>query len=245
MNILATNDDGYESEGITLLAAALRDMGHKVLIVAPTSDRSGSSHAMTMSRPLHIKQVAPDAWLCDGTPVDCVVAVASGGIPWQPDAVVSGLNAGANLGTDIIYSGTVGAARQAAIVTLPAVAFSLAGCPEWHFAAGARWAAAHFDALIALATPGVFVNVNMPNIKELPPDFMMGWPAIRRYRERMELVETADDGWKTLKITGFEVDTSTAEDADYRIVATGNVAVSRVYVEPVTDEMVRNKGESQ
>jgi 5'-nucleotidase len=140
MRILLTNDDGITSPGITLLATALREAGHRVFTVAPDSNRSGCSHSINfLWGPQKLKKIEDDTFSCSGTPVDCVIIALLGGIPEiciskedggldlekAPDLVLSGLNAGANLGTDIVYSGTAAAARQGSFFGIPSVALSL------------------------------------------------------------------------------------------------------------------------
>jgi 5'-nucleotidase len=163
MKILSTNDDGFECDGIKVLSAALRRAGHKVVVVAPDRDRSGSSHSMSLANGyIDIMQIGDDAWKCSGTPVDCVLAAISGNIDFMPDVVVSGINAGCNLGTDILFSGTAAAARQGALLGLPSIAFSMTGDAPFCYDAAARWAMEHFDTLIGQWQKDMFFNINFP-----------------------------------------------------------------------------------
>ncbi|MDR0730727.1 MAG: hypothetical protein LBF63_03595 [Treponema sp.] len=117
MNILLTNDDGCESPGILLLASALRENGHRAAVLAPDRDRSGVSHSISfLDGPLILKSRGEDTWSCSGLPVDCVVTAMLGAIPYKPDLILSGINRGANLGTDLLYSGTAAAARQGSLL---------------------------------------------------------------------------------------------------------------------------------
>jgi len=140
MRILLTNDDGVSSPGIRLLANALRSAGHRVITVAPDVNRSGNSHSILfLNHALKLSEIDFDTWSCSGSPVDCVVTALLGGIPEiciatdtaelnmekAPDLVLSGINAGANLGTDIVYSGTAASARQGSVFEIPSVALSL------------------------------------------------------------------------------------------------------------------------
>ena len=111
MNILVSNDDGVFAPGIQALAQALKPLG-RVVIVAPESERSGFSSALTLDRPLRPIQISPDVWAVNGTPADCVYLAMNGLFDFEFDLVVSGINSGANLGDDILYSGTVGAAFE-------------------------------------------------------------------------------------------------------------------------------------
>ena len=126
MNILVSNDDGVFAPGIQALAQALKPLG-RVVIVAPESERSGFSSALTLDRPLRPIQISPDVWAVNGTPADCVYLAMNGLFDFEFDLVVSGINSGANLGDDILYSGTVGAAFEGRLTKHPAIAVSLSG----------------------------------------------------------------------------------------------------------------------
>jgi len=119
MRILLTNDDGYASDGIKALAVALGGE-HEVWTLAPDSERSGMSHSMSLRQPLKIRKLAEREYCCSGTPADCVILASHGVLPFSPDVVVSGINRGPNLGTDLVYSGTAAAARQASMNGVPA-----------------------------------------------------------------------------------------------------------------------------
>ncbi|MDR0720099.1 MAG: hypothetical protein LBF78_10730, partial [Treponema sp.] len=133
MNILLTNDDGVDSPGIITLFETLKACpGHNVFVLAPDSDRSGVSNGLlALTKPLKITEKQSNVWSCEGLPADCVLAACLGGRPCKPDVVISGINRGGNLGTDIIYSGTCAAARQASLLGIPGIALSLAGCAHW------------------------------------------------------------------------------------------------------------------
>jgi 5'-nucleotidase len=139
MNILLTNDDGISSPGLLLLAEALRkNSPHRIFVLAPDTDRSGYSHSIRfLWDPIKIASRGPDTWACSGSPADCVIMAMMGALPFKPDLVLSGINRGANLGTDLIDSGTAAAARQAGLGNIPGIAFSLAGRGEffgtWRF----------------------------------------------------------------------------------------------------------------
>lgn len=126
MNILIANDDGVFAPGIQALVDALKPLG-RVVVVAPESERSGFSSALTLDRPLRPIQIAEDVWAVNGTPADCVYLSMNGLFDFEFDLVVSGINSGANLGDDVLYSGTVGAAFEGRLMKQPAIAVSLAG----------------------------------------------------------------------------------------------------------------------
>ena len=124
--ILLSNDDGYRARGLRTLAAALAEVGD-VVVCAPESEQSTTSHSLTLTRPLRLRQVENAIFAVDGTPADCVYVALNGGtrvLPRMPDVVVSGLNHGLNLATDVFYSGTVAAAREGALRGIPAMATS-------------------------------------------------------------------------------------------------------------------------
>ena len=131
MRILVTNDDGIDAEGLAVLVQFLSDesyggKGREIVVLAPEAERSGVSHAMTLRRPTKVRKLNEGYYSCSGTPADCVIVAGLGVLPWMPDLVVSGINRGPNMGTDIVYSGTCGAARQAALAGVPAIAVSCA-----------------------------------------------------------------------------------------------------------------------
>jgi len=124
MELLISNDDGIESVGIRVLADSMRSLG-RVTIVAPDKNRSGASNSLTLDAPIRIKEMEERVYRVSGTPTDCVHAALTGLLQEDPDIVVSGINSGANLGDDVIYSGTVAAAMEGRFLGYPAVALSL------------------------------------------------------------------------------------------------------------------------
>lgn len=124
MHFLISNDDGFEATGIQVLADRMRAIG-RVTVVAPEQNRSGASNSLTLDSPVRIREVQPDCFRVTGTPSDCVHIALTGLMEEDPDIVVSGVNSGANLGDDVIYSGTVAAAMEGRFLGLPAIAVSL------------------------------------------------------------------------------------------------------------------------
>ncbi|MGB7070778.1 MAG: 5'/3'-nucleotidase SurE [Pyrinomonadaceae bacterium] len=162
--ILITNDDGYLSEGIRALEAAMRDIGD-VFVVAPASEMSGASHSLTLERPLRIRRIDDRHWTVDGTPTDCVTLAINQilSAEMRPDICVSGINHGANLGDDATYSGTVAGAMESTILGVPGLAFSLAANREPDFAESARVAALLARKALSEGIPnGTLLNVNVP-----------------------------------------------------------------------------------
>ncbi len=127
MHFLLSNDDGYQSPGISALAEALDGLG-RVTVVAPDRDCSGASNSLTLDSPLYVKQDERGFYYVNGTPSDCVHLAITGLLSdEEPNMVISGINSGANLGDDVLYSGTVAAAMEGRFLGCPAIAFSLAG----------------------------------------------------------------------------------------------------------------------
>lgn len=172
MNILIANDDGVFAPGIQALAHALRSLG-RVVIVAPESERSGFSSALTLDRPLRPVEIAPDMWAVNGTPADCVYLSMNGLFDFEFDLVVSGINSGANLGDDVLYSGTVGAAFEGRLMKQPAIAVSFAGPnvrsynnPQ-DYAVAAKWVHDFIAGGLVNLPPRHIFNVNIPDVAEL------------------------------------------------------------------------------
>ena len=137
-HILLTNDDGYSAEGLRALAAELEDLA-TVSIVAPSAERSGSAQSLTLRQPIVVHTKQERHWAVDGTPADAVIVAVHRLLSETPDLVISGINHGANMGENVYYSGTVGAAREAALHHIPAIAMSLcARKSDQNFANAAR-----------------------------------------------------------------------------------------------------------
>jgi 5'-nucleotidase len=165
MRILLSNDDGYFSPGITVLARALSALG-EVTVVAPERDRSGASNSLTLDRPLTVKRAHNGFYYVNGTPTDCVHLAVTGLLEHLPDIVVSGINHGANMGDDTIYSGTVAAATEGFLLGIPSIAISLVASSGGNFDTAARVAcglAARFGKN-PLRETGVLLNVNVPDV---------------------------------------------------------------------------------
>ena len=160
--ILVTNDDGVYAPGIRALFSAMQSLGRAV-IVAPEQDKSAVSHSLTMNRPLRVRELETDIYTLDGTPTDCVTLGMNKVLPRKPDLLVSGINPGVNLGDDISYSGTVSAAIEGTIYSIPSLAFSLAGEAPFNFsiASGVAWKLASMALSFGLPE-NTLLNVNVP-----------------------------------------------------------------------------------
>lgn len=232
MKILLTNDDGYRSEGLAALEAALSPL-HEVWILAPDGERSGQSHAITLKHPIRVKRHSDRHYSTSGTPADCVILCKHGVLPVVPDVVVSGINSGPNLGTDLIYSGTAAAARQAAMDGLPAVAVSLAVlAPPFEYGPLARFVAESLDAFVRDWNPCFFYNVNAGSVPAGGAfEQEDAEPSVRAYHDTLKVFD-ASDGFSYCFFTSGSIDTKSIPGSDFEIVSRGKAAVSRVLVRP-------------
>ena len=164
MRILLSNDDGYFAPGLQALAEALLPLG-EVTVVAPERDRSGASNSLTLDRPLTVRRSHLGYLYVNGTPTDCVHLAVTGLLDRLPDIVVSGINHGANMGDDTIYSGTVAAATEGFLLGIPAIAVSLASRQSGHFATAGQVAARLVRRVIDRGFPApCLLNVNVPDV---------------------------------------------------------------------------------
>jgi len=163
MHILVSNDDGYFAPGIEALASALATIA-EVTVIAPERDRSGASNSLTLDRPLTVRK-SPNGFLyVNGTPTDCVHLAVTGLLETVPDFVVSGINHGANMGDDTVYSGTVAAATEGFLLDIPSIAVSLAGKSGLHFATAGKVVVELVQRLLDKPLGPVLLNVNVPDI---------------------------------------------------------------------------------
>ncbi|MBE0466961.1 MAG: 5'/3'-nucleotidase SurE [Candidatus Desulforudis sp.] len=170
MRLLLTNDDGIFAAGLESLRLALADLAREIYIIAPDRERSATGHSITVHRPIRVREACYNpgncrGWVVDGTPVDCVKLGLESLLPEMPDLVISGINYGPNLGTDVLYSGTVSAAMEGLINGVPALAVSLASHREPAF----EYTAAFTRRLVPLIlghreklAPGTLLNINVP-----------------------------------------------------------------------------------
>jgi 5'-nucleotidase len=164
MRILLSNDDGYFAPGLAALAEGLKPLG-EITVVAPERDRSGASNSLTLDRPLMVFRAPNGFMYVNGTPTDCVHMAVTGILDFTPDIIVSGINTGANMGDDTLYSGTVAAATEGYLLGIPAIAVSLVGKEFRHFATAARVARTLVERVARepFGTP-VLLNVNVPDV---------------------------------------------------------------------------------
>ncbi len=231
--ILVTNDDGYFSEGIAALAAALETVG-EVIIVAPSSEQSASSHSLTLTRPLRVRQLDERRYNVDGTPTDCVVLALMTILKDNPpDLVVSGINHGANLGDDVTYSGTVAGAMEGVIFGVPSIAVSMTNRDERDFTHAAALAARLAQQVLQDGIPnGTLLNVNVP------PGEIRGvrWTQQGIKGAQTHIVEGVDPRGRPHYWIGAQIyATQVAPESDFAAVKEGLVSITPLRVE-LTDQ---------
>ncbi|MBD2580252.1 5'/3'-nucleotidase SurE [Oscillatoria sp. FACHB-1406] len=194
LNLLISNDDGIFATGIRTLADTLARAGHEITVVCPDGERSATGHGLTLHQPIRTNLIESvfhpnvKAWSCSGTPADCVKLGLHALLDRQPDFVLAGINHGSNLGTDVLYSGTVSAAMEGSLEGIPSIAFSLAGFNSLEFPTAANFAIDLLDRLCKNPLPTTtLLNVNVPSVK---PDAVAGVTiarqGVRRYIEQFE-----------------------------------------------------------
>jgi 5'-nucleotidase len=231
MNILISNDDGCQSAGIRALAEALAAMA-TVHVVAPDRDRSGASNSLTLDSPIRARQ-APNGYTCvDGTPTDCVHLAITGLLDLEPDMVVAGINAGANLGDDVLYSGTVAAAMEGRFLGYPAIAVSLVTDRPTHYATAASVAVQLVRRVMAGALPAdTILNVNVP---DLPLNELQGFQATRLgHRHKSEPVIRAQDprGRSIYWVGPAGPEQDAGPGTDFHAIRTGCVSITPLDVD--------------
>jgi 5'-nucleotidase len=231
LRILVSNDDGYRAEGLQQLAQALRPLA-EVTVVAPDRNRSGASNSLTLDVPLRVYSYGDRRYYVNGTPTDCVHLAISGLFEEQHDMVVSGINDGANLGDDVLYSGTVAAAIEGRFLGLPTMAVSLVVSSGRHFATAARVASELVMRI--MRTPlhaSMILNVNVPDV---PYEHLRGLRTTRLgHRHRSEsVVRGRDPRGRTVYWVGPAGEGADAgEGTDFAAVAAGYVSVTPLQVD--------------
>ena len=240
MKILICNDDGYQASGIVALYEALKDLAH-VEVVAPEQNNSAKSNALTLHTPMYVQTAANGFRYINGTPADCVHIAMTGLLGYRPDLVVSGINNGANMGDDTIYSGTVGAAMEGYLFGIPAIAFSQTEKGWAHIDTAARRA----RDMVARLLPSIEVvsegempsrapwllNVNIPN---LPDDQIMGVKVARlgrRHAAERVITQTSPRGETMYWIGGAGPAKDEGEGTDFHATKQRFVAITPLHVD--------------
>ncbi len=163
MNVLISNDDGYNAFGINVLSDIIKDMGHRVYVVAPDRNQSATSHSLTLTNPLRINKTGKRKWMISGTPTDCVLIATHGLLNEKIHMVLSGINHGPNMGEDIFYSGTVAAAMEGHLMGIPSIAFSLAAFSNHDFSSAEHLIPSIINYVIKTRIKKILLNVNIPS----------------------------------------------------------------------------------
>ena len=229
VGILITNDDGYFAEGLIALRDRL-SLEWDVLVVAPDREQSGTSHSLTMHRPLRMEKVEDGLYRVDGTPTDCVLLAARGVLGAPVSVVVSGINRGANIGDDVTYSGTVAAAMEGTLLGIPSLAVSLDG--SRNFSAAAEVTAGVVRHLCVRDLPeDTFLNVNVP---DLPLAEIKGVAITRQSRRSYidQVVARRDPrGREYYWIAGSIADREASDGSDFAAVGDGYVSVTPLHLD--------------
>jgi 5'-nucleotidase len=242
LKVLLTNDDGVDSPGLAALREAL-SQEHDVWTVAPDGQRSASSHYITVQGPIRCRQLGEKIYSSSGSPADCTIIGLIGDLGVTPDIVVSGVNLGPNLGTDIIYSGTVAAARQAALMGVPGVAVSINTYRDpFYMGPVAGFVTRHLAEFQKLWNPRHFININAPNLDRPDLPVAVTFPSWRFYEDRLETF-VSPQGDTYYFMNGRPIEDSLEEGSDWHAVSEGAISVSPIYLNPVDhheDEAYRN-----
>lgn len=251
MNLLLTNDDGFFAPGINALKRRLLLDGHNVMVFAPSENRSGASHCINLGSGVEVRKISESEYTCSGTPADCVMSALKSGVFPKIDLVLSGINQGPNIGIDIVYSGTCGAARQAVFIGTPAVALSVMveehdGEPfvpheKFFYSAMADFAAKNLenfakmcvvaDGMSMPENPCCFVNVNGLSQEEPYKAARFSGISFREYANDKITFLPKADGIFERKFSGGKVISSSRKFSDYDALCEGSVSVTRVLAE--------------
>ena len=231
VRFLLSNDDGYNAPGLRCMARHLQDLG-TVTIVAPDRNRSGASNSLTLDYPLRLRAEGEGIYAVDGTPTDCVHLAITGLLDEEPDMVVSGINFGANLGDDVLYSGTVAGAMEGRFLGLPAIAVSLVCDEPRYYETAARAVCVLIERLVADPLPAdTILNVNVPDV---PWEGLAGFQATRLgHRHRSApAIRTADPKGRTIYWVGpVGGESDAGPGTDFHAVAHGFVSVTPIQVD--------------
>lgn len=231
MYILISNDDGYRAPGIRCLAQAVEAVA-RVTVVAPDRDRSGASNSLTLDSPLRARVAADGYTYVEGTPTDCVHLAITGLLEDEPDMVVSGINAGANLGDDVIYSGTVAAAMEGRFLGFPAVAVSMVAAQPDHYETAARVVLELLERIRSQPLPAeTILNVNVP---DLAYESLSGWQVTRlghRHRSEPVIFQQDPRGRPIYWVGPAGSEQDAGPGTDFHAVRNGYVSVTPIHVD--------------
>lgn len=241
MRILVSNDDGVLARGLELLADVCSTVG-QVTVVAPDREQSGTSHSLTLHRPLRATRRADGAFQVDGTPTDCVMLALGTLLPDKPDWVISGVNHGPNMGEDVLYSGTVAAAMEGLAAGIPSIAVSYGSFDLEHLASHRELLRRVIDSIVRVEQfpKDTLLNVNLPGI---PGDQVKGIKVTNLgNRVFHEEIATMKDPWgrEIYWIGGGHVTWSGGADSDFRAVRDGYVSITPLHVDMTNYDLLES-----
>lgn len=238
MHFLVSNDDGHQAPGIHALAEALTKLG-KVTVVAPDRDRSGASNSLTLDAPLHVNQDARGYYYVNGTPTDCVHLAITGLMDEEPDMVISGINAGGNLGDDVLYSGTVAAAMEGRFLGCPAIAFSQTGVNPIDYSNSVKVV---IDVVKLIMQQSIaedaLLNINLP--ENYP---VQGYQVTRlgnRHKSEPALEALDPKGRKVYWVGPVGAEQDAGEGTDFHAIRNGYVSITPLQVDLTKHQMLDN-----
>ncbi|SVA91651.1 uncharacterized protein METZ01_LOCUS144505 [marine metagenome] len=230
MHFLLSNDDGYQAPGISALAEVLSDLG-KVTVVAPDRDCSGASNSLTLDSPLYVKKDKRGFYYINGTPSDCVHLAITGLLDEEPNMVISGINSGANLGDDVLYSGTVAAAMEGRFLGCPAIAFSLAGERPTNYSASVLVAKKIVQSLIENPLDDALLNINVPNVNY---DQIKGYKTTRlgnRHKSEPAMKAFDPKGRKVYWVGPVGAEHDAGEGTDFHAIRTEYISITPIQID--------------
>ena len=230
--ILVTNDDGIYSQGILILAKALRELG-EVYVVAPDREQSAIAHSLTLHRPLRVEKIRRDSYAVDGTPADCVHLAVNAILPERPQLIVSGINKGGNLGDDITYSGTVSAAFEGTLLGIHSFAVSLVARSHFKFHPAALFAVRVASRILKKGLPqDTLLNVNVPNLQGKEIKSYKITQQGRWVHNGSAVIEKTDPrGKKYYWIGGGQLIFDRRGDTDFEAVSNGSVSITPLHLD--------------
>jgi 5'-nucleotidase len=231
VRILLSNDDGYFAPGLMLLAEVLAPLA-EVTVVAPERDRSGSSNSLTLDRPLSVRKAQNGFFFVNGTPTDCVHIAVTGLLPQLPDVIISGINYGANVGDDTIYSGTVAAATEGFLLGIPSIAISLVAEGGGHLRTAGRVAAELVARLQKRPLPqAALLNINVPDVEY---ERLAGFSVTRlgkRHKAEPVIKSTTPRGDVVYWIGAAGAAQDAGEGTDFHAIAANRVSITPLQVD--------------
>lgn len=238
LNILLTNDDGVNAEGLHYLEEELQKLG-KVTVVAPHKQKSGSSHSISLNQSFQIAEIAKNRFALKGTPADCVMFALKRMMDTPPDLVISGINNGPNMGDDIIYSGTVAGAREGSLNGILSFAFSMAGeISEKTFCDAAQFARKLITRIQSFEpSPGSLFNVNIPDGS--PSRFRFTCQGTKRFEGNIEEFIERGQG-RVYQVTRGEYEWKPEPDTDLAAVSEGIVSVTPLHCDQTDYRQTEN-----